>query len=63
MMNLPSQEIWYVGDSIETDINGAMDADLFTIWFNQVNNHTDKLKAHIEISKLADLIELIKKSE
>jgi len=33
-MNLEPQDIWFVGDKLEYDIRGAIDAGLYPVWYN-----------------------------
>lgn len=36
-MNLEPQDIWFVGDSLEYDIRGAIDSGLYPVWYNPEN--------------------------
>jgi putative hydrolase of the HAD superfamily len=61
-MQLPKSDIWYVGDSIETDILGAINANLKTIWYNQLNVRPDIELKQIEIKELSQIESIIKKN-
>jgi len=59
-MQLPSNEIWYVGDDIENDIKGASNVNLQTILLDKNMEFDEIVGDSIKIYKLRELIEIIK---
>ena len=39
-MRLQSQNVWYLGDRIDTDIAGARSAGMVTVWFERGGSST-----------------------
>lgn len=54
------EELLHVGDSLETDVRGAVDSGVRCVWLNRqgIENHTDFKPDH-EISSLLDLLEIL----
>jgi putative hydrolase of the HAD superfamily len=59
-MGLPPEELWFIGDSIEYDIKGAVRAGLNPIWYNENNQ---SLKDEIRVNEINTYYELIDKIE
>lgn len=59
-INLRSDEVIMVGDSLEKDIKGANNANIKSIWYNPENNenHTE-IKSYSQITNLIELKELL----
>jgi len=58
-MNLPREEIWYIGDNPETDIIGAANSNLFSVWFNRQKIKRTLNVNHIEIQNWNELKSII----
>ena len=44
-MNLPPEDVWFIGDSLKYDIKGAINAGLHPIWYNSKGvNDSNELK-------------------
>ena len=44
-MNLPPEDVWFIGDSLKYDIKGAINAGLHPIWYNsKAVNDSNELK-------------------
>ena len=59
-INLKSNEVIMIGDSLEKDINGANNANIKAIWYNPKNNenHTEIIP-YYQIANLIELKELL----
>ncbi len=58
---LPQNSI-HIGDKLETDIKGAKDYNMFTIWFNDSNSSKSKLiQPDYEIHEIPEAIKIIKR--
>jgi 2-haloacid dehalogenase len=59
-INLKSNEVIMVGDSLEKDIKGANNANIKSIWYNPKNNenHTEIIP-YLQITDLIELKELL----
>jgi putative hydrolase of the HAD superfamily len=50
----------HIGDRLETDIKGAKDCNMYTVWFNTSNTtETKKIKPDYEIQEISEVIPLI----
>ncbi|AYA41384.1 5-amino-6-(5-phospho-D-ribitylamino)uracil phosphatase YigB [Xenorhabdus nematophila] len=63
-LNLPINQILHVGDSLKTDVEGALCSGMQACWINLENKNLmqeseGRLVPHVEISDLASLIALI----
>lgn len=56
---LPSKEVLFIGDNLETDIKGGNEHGLSTCWCNYNNEINNKYSVTHEIQKLADLINIL----
>jgi putative hydrolase of the HAD superfamily len=59
--NCKPQNVIHIGDILETDIKGANDCNMFSIWINDSNAvNSEKIQPHYEIPRLYDAINIIK---
>ncbi len=56
---IPSKEILFIGDNLETDIKGGIENGMSTCWCNYNNKVNNKYLATHEIQKLSDLINIL----
>lgn len=56
---IPSKEILFIGDNLETDIKGGIEHGMSTCWCNYNNNVNNKYTITHEIQKLSDLITIL----
>lgn len=69
-LKLPPEHVWYVGDNLEKDINGAMQAGMQPVWFHRTHQ-AERAEAggeaktaadfYREISDYAQLLSIMKK--
>jgi len=58
--NLKAEEVWYCGDNFYADIEGASQAGIFPVWYdNCINNYSDKLNLDFEYLHIHEWNELI----
>ena len=58
-MELLPSDIWFVGDKIEYDIRGALDAGLYPVWYNWRNEPAAIDGEFLEIKSMRELTERI----
>ena len=56
---IPSNEILFIGDNLETDIKGGIEHGLDTCWCNYNNEVNNKYNVTHEIKKLKDLMDIL----
>ena len=56
---IPSNEILFIGDNLETDIKGGIENGLSTCWCNYNNEVNNKYSITHEIENLRDLINIL----
>lgn len=56
---IPSKEVLFIGDNLETDIKGGIEQGLDTCWCNYNNETNNKYSATHEIKKLKDLMSIL----
>ncbi len=56
---VPSKEVLFIGDNLETDIKGGIDNGLSTCWCNYNKEINTKYPTTFEIKKLRDLITIL----
>lgn len=56
---IPSKEILFIGDNLETDIKGGIEQGMSTCWCNYNNEVNNKYPTTHEIKKLSDLITIL----
>jgi putative hydrolase of the HAD superfamily len=60
-LGCPPQNSIHIGDKLETDIKGAKDYNMFTIWFNDSNSPNSKLiQPDYEIHEITEVIQIVK---
>ena len=61
LLGLPCEEIWFVGDRLETDIDGATAAGMHPIWFSP--QHDAGLAGmHLAVTSWAELATIVRES-
>ena len=61
-LNLLPDEVWYVGDSLEKDVKGAIQAGMRAVWFRPESKEDNPADAsYMEVEDLKRLKELIQK--
>ena len=55
------QEVIMVGDNLNTDILGAVQTGITSVWINRKDAKPEKVKPHYEINELMDLLPLLEK--
>ncbi len=61
-LNLPPENIWYVGDSFQKDVKGAMNVGMQAVWFHPQENSKDKVAtSYLEVSNYTELVNLVLK--
>ena len=61
-LGLLAEEVWFVGDNIEKDVKGALEAGLTPVWYNRSNLQTDNQSLPTQVRswpEFGDLIESI----
>ena len=56
---IPSNEILFIGDNLETDIKGGIEHGLDTCWCNYNHEVNTKYNVTYEIRKLKDLMKIL----
>ena len=62
LLGLPCEDIWFIGDRIDTDIDGATAAGMYPIWFSP---HDDSGLAgmHLAVSSWSELARMVREAE
>lgn len=56
------QNAIHIGDKLETDVKGAKDCNMLTIWFNESNSpKLDTIKPDYEIHEIPEVLQIIKR--
>lgn len=55
----PKEEFLMIGDSLTSDIQGAINTGIDSVWFNYHNQPTTDLKSTYAVEKLTDLADII----
>ena len=58
LSNPPKQEIIMIGDSLDADVGGGINAGIKTCWFNR-KGKTAKIKADYEVHSLLDIMKIL----
>ena len=58
-MGLPPSDIWFVGDEIEFDIRGALDAGLYPVWYNWHHEPASLDGEFLEVRSMRELREKV----
>jgi YjjG family noncanonical pyrimidine nucleotidase len=61
--HIEKEDILVVGDSLSSDIQGAKNASVHSVWFNPSRLKNESVLPDYEIRKLSELLEIIKKPE
>ncbi|WLV25592.1 HAD family hydrolase [Aciduricibacillus chroicocephali] len=59
-VDLKPNEVWMVGDNMLTDIIGANEMGIYAVWINHECKPTDGAKPDATISRLGELLDLLK---
>jgi putative hydrolase of the HAD superfamily len=59
-LSLVEEDVIMVGDNLKTDIKGANQAGIRSIWINRRNEKPEEVTPDFEISELSELLELMK---
>lgn len=59
-MGLDPEDIWFIGDSIEYDVKGAMNVGLLPIWYNGRNQVYNGKRGFLEVNDMSEVTRLIK---
>lgn len=59
---IPTKNILFIGDNLDTDIKGGIENGLSTCWCNYNNEVNDKYSITHEIKNLKDLINILYKT-
>jgi putative hydrolase of the HAD superfamily len=59
-MGLEPSDIWFIGDNVEYDIRGALNAGLYPVWYNWRNESVSMDNEVLEIRSMQELQEKIK---
>ena len=58
-MGLEPPDIWFIGDNVEYDISGALNAGLYPVWYNWRNESVSMDSEVLEIRSMQELQEKI----
>jgi putative hydrolase of the HAD superfamily len=59
-MRLPPSAIWFVGDKIEYDVMGALEAGLYPVWYNWQQTEASVEGEFLEVRSMKELAEIVK---
>lgn len=62
LLGLPCEDIWFVGDRIDTDIDGATAAGMNPIWFSPQND-SGFAGIHLAVSSWAELATMVREAD
>ena len=61
-LSCPSQNSIHIGDLLETDIKGAKDYNMLTIWFNEANSpRSEHIQPDYEIYHISEVLQIMKR--
>ena len=60
-VNLAASSVWYVGDRIETDIAGAKQSGLTSVWYNRRGAVDPAIAPDLEVSDWSQFLALLQK--
>jgi putative hydrolase of the HAD superfamily len=58
-MGLPAEDIWFVGDRLDNDVAGAIDAGLCPVWYNPKNRPRSPAYECLEVKDWQELQEML----
>ncbi len=61
-LGLDPKDIALVGDSLDTDVLGAVDSGIFGYWYNPASAEVKEGKMYSTIHSLVELVDIVKKS-
>ena len=56
----PIGDIWFIGDTFESDISGALDVGLFAVWYNKSQESPVNTIPNAILHGWRDLLELLR---
>jgi len=59
-LRLNSDEVWYIGNKFEFDIQGAYNAHIYPVWINEERNQALNSIEHLDVSTYYELLEVLK---
>lgn len=62
LLQLPVDDIWFVGDRIDTDVDGALAAGMYPIWFSP-HNDSGLAGMHLAVSSWAELAKMVREAD
>ena len=62
LLGLPCEEIWFVGDRIDMDVDGATAAGMNPIWFSP-HNDSGLAGMHLAVSSWAELATMVREAD
>ncbi|MCR6111814.1 HAD family hydrolase [Bacillus sp. A301a_S52] len=61
VMNVSASDTLMVGDNLNTDILGANETGITSVWLNRFNKETSQIQPNYEIKELSELFPLLEK--
>jgi putative hydrolase of the HAD superfamily len=61
-LGLEAQSVWFVGDTLETDIVGAKQVGLYAVWYNRHRASRETIIPDVEINNWPEFIRLLQTS-
>jgi FMN phosphatase YigB (HAD superfamily) len=55
-LNVKAEDIWFVGDRLDTDVAGAKVAGMTAVWFNPHGQSNPSSDADLTVSGWADMV-------
>jgi putative hydrolase of the HAD superfamily len=55
-LHVPAEDIWFVGDRLDTDVAGARAAGMTAVWFNPSSRSDQSSDADLTVTSWADLV-------
>ena len=59
-LELDSDDVWYVGNKFEFDVQGAHDANMFPVWINVEDEEPHDSIEHLSVGSYNELLEVLK---
>lgn len=61
-LNCIPQNVIHIGDNLETDIKGAQDFNMYTVWFNESKSpKSESIHPDYEIHEICEVLQIIQK--
>lgn len=61
-LGLTSEDVWYVGNKFEYDVQGAFNAGLYPVWINVAEKQVACDKEFLDVKSYHDLLDVLEKS-